>query len=458
MADTITTTQAAETRWRHRGLANPEVLLAIAGYALLVIVSLTHATSLLEPDDFAYQASIAALRGGHILLSTAQYSALELQISASGGLGIAQWHHLASGYWISEKNPGYPFFAVAFSILHISRATPLFFGAVACISLYVGARAWLGRFAGTYAVLLYCSSGAALAFAWRDMMPTFTDASLIAAAFGALLYIGCAPKLSERRTAVVGLAGFIALESAAFIRYTDALELAIAIVATLALRRAAAWSWRSVAVWMSSVAVFIGGVLAFDWWAYGSPTSTGYSVGEIRFSVSALWPNLTKMPKYLLTSMPLAVVAVVAFCWIIVRLSTTPSNAPAAVATERVRNATIGAILAVGWLAMWLLYLTYPWTVAQLTGPQVDAVHVVRFYLPALGCMVLLSTYALSKMRRVLAWSVISALCIAGVLAFHGLTQSQPQFQIPPTAVGGCNHVGVLAQGVAGNATSTNRC
>ena len=455
MADTITITEEVRSRRRYRSIVDPEVLLAIAGYAVLVLVSLSHAAQLLEPDDYAYQASITALREGHILLSTAQYSALELQISSGGGLGIAQWHHLASGYWISEKNPGYPFFAVIFSILHVSRATPLFFGAVACIALFFGARAWLGRFAGTYAVLLYCSSGAALAFAWRETMPTFTDASLIAAAFGALLYVGCTLMMSERKKTLVGLAAFVALESAVFIRYTDALELVVVIIATLALKKVASWSWRSVAIWMGSVVVFICTVLAFDWWAYGSPTSTGYSDGEISFSVSALWPNLKGTPKYLLVSMPFAVVALAAFCWIIIRCSMTPSNAPKAVVAERLRNATIGAILAVGWLAMWVLYLTYPWTVTQMSGLQVDAVHLVRFYLPALGCMALLSTYFLVKLRRVFVWPIIAALFVAGALSFHGLTQPQPQFQVPPVAMASFSHAGLLDQGAASGARST---
>ena len=36
------------------------------------------------------------------------------QLSGGGGMGIAQWMHTASGTWISEKNPGYPFLAAPF--------------------------------------------------------------------------------------------------------------------------------------------------------------------------------------------------------------------------------------------------------------------------------------------------------------------------------------------------------
>ena len=80
--------------------------------------------------------------------------------------------------------PGYPYLAVAFQSLGLIRLAPLFYGALACLGLYAGGRRWLGRFGGAAAVGLYCSSGAAILFAWRDYMPTFTGASLIAAVPG----------------------------------------------------------------------------------------------------------------------------------------------------------------------------------------------------------------------------------------------------------------------------------
>ncbi|HZX97922.1 MAG TPA: hypothetical protein VFE92_00265 [Dermatophilaceae bacterium] len=47
-------------------------------------------------------------------------------------------------------------------------------------------------------VILFCSSGAALVFAWRATMPTFTDASLIAAGAGALLWTMLATERTVR--------------------------------------------------------------------------------------------------------------------------------------------------------------------------------------------------------------------------------------------------------------------
>ena len=80
---------------------------------------------------------------------------------------------------------------------------------------------------------LYCSSGAALAFAWRDYMPTFTDASLVAAGSGMLLWAVLATQASHRRRTWAGLAAFAAIEIATFVRYTNIVILGCAVVAVI---------------------------------------------------------------------------------------------------------------------------------------------------------------------------------------------------------------------------------
>lgn len=50
--------------------------MAAAGFAALRVLALTKAPRLLEPDDYAYRASITALSHGRLMLSGAQYRAL----------------------------------------------------------------------------------------------------------------------------------------------------------------------------------------------------------------------------------------------------------------------------------------------------------------------------------------------------------------------------------------------
>jgi hypothetical protein len=140
-------------RWR------AAAVLALGIFAVFWAVVLTKAPQLLEPDDLVYRASIVVLTQGHLTLTNSQYVALAQQLARStsgvpgfGNQSILQWVHLANGNWVSEKNPGYPFLAAPFQALGMLRLAPLFFGGLACLGHYLGARRWLGRWGGTWAV------------------------------------------------------------------------------------------------------------------------------------------------------------------------------------------------------------------------------------------------------------------------------------------------------------------
>jgi hypothetical protein len=258
-------------------------------------------------------------------------------------------------------------------------------------------------------------------------MPTFTDASLIAAGFGALLWVACSPERSTRHRTLIGLLGFVALEAAVFTRYTDVVELAVASAAALLLRRPAQLAWRTVICWLSSVGGFGVAALLFNHWAYGSATSTGYSSGEISFSFSAFWPNLKTMPGQLLVSIPVAIVAYLSLVWIIVRfVQHRRGNDPATSRLVR-RDLLIAVVLAAGWLGMWLLYLNYTWTADQLGGGGHGSitVHVIRFYLPALGMIALLATWLLTRLRLWITWPIIAALAVAALFSFGSMSSTQ---------------------------------
>lgn len=265
-----------------------DVVLAIAAFLDLCIAVLLRAPQLLEPDDFAYRASIVALSRGHILLSNAQYLALGHQLGSAassvgpgGGGAIQQWDLLANGLWISEKNPGYAFLAVPFEWLGAPRLTPPFYGALGCLGPWFGARRWLGRWGGAFAVVLFCCSGAALAFAWRATTETLADASLVAADAGALVWSMLATDAIQRRRRLVGLAAILALVAATFTRYTDVVALGVAILPVIVLARPVGIRWRTVHVWAIGLVLSGAGILAFNQYAYGAWNKTDYAAGEI---------------------------------------------------------------------------------------------------------------------------------------------------------------------------------
>ncbi len=385
-----------------------EIAVALAAFAGLCAAVLTRSAHLLEPDDLAYRASIVALSHGHLTLSSSEYRALARELG-----GIAQWVQLPDGRWISEKSPGYPFLALPFQLVGALRLAPLFYGALACLGLWFGGRRWLGRLGGAWAVVLYCSSGAALVFAWRATMPTFTDASLVAAGIGALLWTLLAADASRRRRTVVGLLGFLALEGATFARYTDGVALLVAVAVVLLAARAARLSRRTVLCWLASVAAFGGLVAAFDALVYGGVARTGYASGEITFGLSAVVPNLEHMPRHLLWSMPLLVLALLAVGWIALRLVRSRS-------ASRRRDAAVAAALVALWLGVYGIYAAYTWT-ARMSGGGDATVHVVRFYVPALGAVALLAAWLVQQLPRWVPVAALAAVVTLGGVAYPGL-------------------------------------
>src|SRR5450631_151444 len=409
---------------RHRRFGRGEVLVAVMAFAALCVAVLVRSAQLLEPDDYAYRASIIALTQGHLLsLTNVQYQALLKQLSSGGGggMGIAQWVHTTSGTWISEKNPGYPCLVAPFQALGILRVAPLFYGALGCLGLFFGGRRWLGRWGGTWAVVLFCSSGAALAFAWRPTMPTFTDASLIAAGAGALLWAMLATERTVRRRTVIGLLGFMSLEAAVLVRYTNVVLLAVAVLAVLLVFRRAALPLRTVGWWMSTVAGLIVGVLALDYLAYGSALKTGYSSGEITFSLASVVPNLQHMPMPLVSTMPMSLLALGALGWMALRATASRRRG---IDSERRasyrRDAVAAAALATGWIGIWGLYFAYDWTARMASGPGSD-IHLIRFYLPALGLISLLGAWLLAELPRWLPVVILVVLIALGARSYPSL-------------------------------------
>lgn len=407
-----------------------EVAVAVGAFALFCVVALTKATKLLEPDDAAYLGSIIALSHGHISLTTAQYDALSSQMRAQYGTTIAQWVHLSNGRWMSEKNPGYPFYAVVFYWLGILRAAPLFAGGLASVGLFAGARRWLGRWGGTWAVILFLSSGAALAFAWRPTMPSFTDASLAAAGAGALLWTLLAVDAPARRRTVVGLLGFGSLEAAVFIRYTDVAILGVAVLAVLVCCRRSRVPARSLGWWLGTLVLFGALVMAFDHAFYGGVLTTGYRAGEITFAASAIVPNLKTMPSQLVRAIPALLLGLGAVGWMAVRIvRSRRSPTDPATATSARRDAVVGLFLAAGWFAIWGLYAAYTWTAQQGPNPGGGpgghgggGIHVIRFYLPAIGLIALLGAWLLVQLPKWLPPLLLAAVAGLGLWSFESLT------------------------------------
>ena len=425
-----------------------EILLALGAFVAFCLAVLLKGTQLLEPDDAAYQASIMALTHGHYVLSDLQYQALNKQLSLHGGMGIVQWVQLKSGQWASEKNPGYPFYAVIFQFVHALRAAPLFAGALASGSIFIAARRWLGKWGGSYAVILFLASGAAISFAWRATMSSFSDASFVAAGIALILWTLLAQERKESRRALVGLLGFVFLEIATAMRYTNAVVIIAAVITVAIFQRWIDLHWRVLAIWFATVALSAGAIFALNNALYGGGLKTGYASGLITFAFSAIWPNLHTMPWMLIKAIPQTLLALVAIAWILLRLMTHRRAQTGDEQKQRNKlDLAVASGLAFAWLLLWGLYAAYTWTVQTqvrtgfhhpgkglATGmmpglglgtgmPQGGQdIHLIRFYLPAIGIIALLAAWTLMQIPRWVAPAVLLILCTLSIFSYASLT------------------------------------
>lgn len=402
-----------------------EIICAVAAFVILCIVALSVKSQFVEPDDYTYQASIvAASHGEFFALTPSQVTAIALETKPKIPW---QFVEVSGGRWISEKNPGYPFLALPFQWLGIIRLAPLCYGALACLGLFVGARRWLGRFGGATTVGLYCLSGAALYYAWRDFMPTFTEASLIAAGAGTLLWVLLAEEAPPRRRVWLGLLGFVALELAVFVRYSDILLLACVALAVLAAKwlRPASVPPGALRWWLGSVALSLAGIGLYNGLVYGGPFNTGYAPGEVDFGFSYIATNLRYTPAHVIDAMPVLVLGVAGLVCVITRWAQL-RRTPGEVSVAAHRDLAIGVVLAVSWFILWGLYAAYSWT----ANPGLATLQVARFYVSPLGLIALLGAWPLvrlaSRPRVAVTISTAAVLTVFGLGVWSYSVMQQP--------------------------------
>lgn len=484
------------------GVREPISKFLPAAIALLFFIAfsaivLSQAEKMIEPDPYAYRASIAALENGNINLNQEQYDALslELQQTSLGG-GIMQWHQNDDGTWVSEKNPGYPFLAVGFDQAGALRLAPLFYGALACLAMWFGARRWLGRWGGTFAVAAYCSTALAMVMAWRSTMPTFTDASLIAAGLGLLLWSVVALDRSHRIRTIMGALAFFSFGLAVSVRYTSAAVLGVAAIFALIVCLRPKWKlgWSTLLWWaIASLPPMIAS-LAYNTVYFEGPFSTGYNASTVQFSASAIPDNLRIMPGRLWQAMPVFIIGLAAIAVMValqllhaVRERSKASRSPEATNTENQSefatsseiqrpndpSATtidrwIGSFLVCTWAATWVMYSAYEWTAnlgggrpggapnfggapgGAMGGMSQPVYSTVRFYLPALGAIALLVAWLFTRIPAVIGVLALIALFTFGAHEFINTVNSS--WASMSIGGGGGSMVGPGANGGPGGA------
>lgn len=417
---------------------------AVAGAFFLVfcLLVLNQSEKLIEPDAYAYRASIEALKNGQISLNQTQYDALSLQLQQSSlGGGIMQWHRNDDGSWVSEKNPGYPFLAVPFDAIGARRLAPLFYGLLACLGMWFGGRRWLGRWGGTFAIGVYCATPLAMVMAWRSTMPSFTDASLIAAGLGLLIWSIVAIERGATHRRLVGALAFFTFSTATFVRYTNVVVVLVAAVIAVAVIARPRWGLSPTTLfwWFAATLPPFAAVLIYNTKVFDGPFSTGYRASTIQFTVGAIPENLRIMPRSLLQAMPVVILALAALIGLLASQIMAVRRQQGS--TEpRARDRVVGSLLVLTWISLWGLYSAYEWTATFTTGPgnlrpgagpsvamsgTQTVYSTVRFYLPALGAIALLAAWLLTRIPPMVSITVLVGLFAIGGREYIATTTSR---------------------------------
>ena len=135
------------------------------------------------------------------------------------------------------------------------------------------------------------------------------------------------------------------------------------------------------------------------------------------------------MPRHLTTTMPAFWLALAGLVWLVARSVRLRRTAPLDVVrpsrAAAHRDLAVAAALAAAWAGNWGLYFTYYWT-AQMGGRRPGrpggggggAVHLVRFFVPALASIALLGAWPLARLPRWLAGAMVAAFFGLGLWSF----------------------------------------
>jgi hypothetical protein len=164
--------------------------------------------------------------------------------------------------------------------------------------------------------------------------------------------------------------------------------------------------------WLGSVALFALGLAMYNAAVYGGPLASGYRPGEVTFAVSAVVPNLRRVPAHLIGALPMTLLGLAGLVWIAARgIHAAERESGAA------RDLAVGLALAGTWFSLWALYAAYTWT-AQ---PGLSTLQTIRFYVPAIGPIALLGAWLVTRLCARFSLSELGPVAILAVMFALGM-------------------------------------
>jgi len=148
--------------------------------------------------------------------------------------------------------------------------------------------------------------------------------------------------------------------------------------------------------------------------------NTGYSGQKFSTSLANYPKNVTQIPIFLVEAMPVVLIAIWAGIHIFRRSKRRLMAPSATVDNDRM----FAILLVVSTALLWALYFGYNRTAVTLYSTA--AIHVVRFYVPALAPLALLAAWQLMKLNIKWRVGILVLLVVTSFWSFQSLTKQSP--------------------------------
>jgi hypothetical protein len=396
----------------------------IVGVGFIIATALILATPLQmpDPDDWAYYHGVQNFSQGHLTVGnlTQYQQALD---TVHHGSSLLQYLPLENNKWALEKSPGYVFYLVPFSLMHIPRWGNVLLELGMVIVTFMLLKRLRDERAAMVGSLLMLFTPIAMIMLNRAYMDTYASLALLVIGGGLYIYYHLErTRLSPAKGGTLLFLGFFFIGWSVIARYTN-LPIAVVLFLHWVIMRLIAWrKGQDTGIKPEIIPLVLGiglpvaVLLLYDYFVFGSALKYSYSFSPypIKFAFQYLGQvdaynqsiplqiikyNSEGFARNLFIGFPLLIIGIPAFIAVLCHKFAGFSKQPKPEGKwSSIRSELSWDIILVliGWfISVFLLYLMYEWTAGIKEGG--GFVIFDRFLLPGILPIVIICALVMAR-------------------------------------------------------------
>ncbi|MDD5338773.1 MAG: hypothetical protein PHG35_05105 [Dehalococcoidales bacterium] len=410
------------------------------GFIAAMALALTAPLPMPECDDWAYYYGVQNFAEGDLTIDspTLYYEAYKTQ---QQGNVLIQYLPVGEDEWALEKAPGSVFYLVPFYKMGIPRWGNVLLALGMVIVTYVLLKRWRDEKAAMIGSLLVLFTPIAMVMCNRIYMDSYAALAFMVMGAGLYFYYHLERNVIKTvRGGVILFLAFLFIGWSVVCRYTN---LPIAVILFLHYAAIRFVDWRrgkntgipkEILPIILGIGIPMAGLFLYDYFIFGSPLSTGYSISPfpIKYafqywgqtdSAGALIPlemlrfNIEGAARNLLLGLPLLFVGVPGF-FLILYFKLFKRRQPEGKwsSLDKEMPWDILIVLICWFLAVLVMNLTYEWLAGMREGGGFVLVN--RFYLPWLLPVVIICALVMARFPHKALIPVLGILVVYGALSY----------------------------------------